>query len=101
MATRSVKFEISIEKLSVKFEGDIQTAEQIQNQITGAINNLASAQNRVIASGRPTPAPASVDVTPVKRRRKRRKVNEGIDTSVLDGEEVVDENGEESPAGTE
>lgn len=88
MATRSVKFEISIEKLSVKFEGDIQMAEQMQSQITGAINNLASAQNRLLAPSRPSAASPAVEVLPSRRRRKRRKSTDDVDTSILDAEVV-------------
>lgn len=88
MATRSVKFEISIEKLSVKFEGDIQMAEQMQSQITGAINNLASAQNRLLAPSRPPAASPALEVLPSRRRRKRRKSMDDVDTSILDAEVV-------------
>lgn len=88
MATRSVKFEISLKELTVKFEGDIQTAERMQSQITGAINSLASAQNKMLASGQqaaPTPAP---EIIGGRRRRRRGKKVEGIDASVIDADVV-------------
>ncbi|HEX3534231.1 MAG TPA: hypothetical protein VHT23_08415 [Gemmatimonadaceae bacterium] len=90
MSSRSVKFEISLKELSVKFEGDIQTAERMQNQITGALNSLASAQNKLLVSGQqattaPTPAVS------LGRRRRRTKKTEGIDQSILEADVVAGE----------
>src|SRR5688572_11109779 len=95
-SSKSVKFEISLKELKVTFEGDIQTAERMQGQITGAINSLASAQNRLLAPAAAT-APAA---TPIAlpgaggRRRRRRTAGTpaGIDPAILDGA-VVPENG--------
>jgi hypothetical protein len=105
MAThsKSVKFEISLEKLTVKFEGDLQVAERVQGEITNALNTLASAQNRMLAAPK---AAAPVLDTGVNggghRRRRRRKTagsgNGGIDPAILDGV-AVDE--EEESAGAE
>jgi hypothetical protein len=72
MINRKVKFKISIKELSVEFEGDIQTAERIQQQVTGAINNLATAPNRLISSGQQHPSTDVIDVSPARRRRRRR-----------------------------
>jgi hypothetical protein len=72
MTNRKVKFKISIKELSVEFEGDIQTAERIQQQVTGAINNLATAPNRLISGGQQYPSTDVIDVSPTRRRRRRR-----------------------------
>jgi hypothetical protein len=93
MASRSVKFEISLKGLSVKFEGDIQTAERMQSQITGALNSLASAQNKLLTSGQPAAAAPAPEVTVGRRRRRRAKKTEGIDPSVLEAD-VVSGDGE-------
>lgn len=95
MASRSVKFEISLKELSVKFEGDIQTAERMHTQITGALNSLASAQNKLLSSGQAATAAPPVEVTSTRRRRRRAKKVEGIDPSILDAD-VVSGNGAES-----
>ena len=86
MASRSVKFEISLKELTVKFEGDIQTAERMQTQITGALNTLASAQNKLLTSGQPAATTALPETTVARRRRRRSKKAEGIDPSVLEAD---------------
>ncbi len=96
-----LKFEISLEKLSVKFEGDIQTAERMQGEITGALNTLASAQNRMLTSGAQstqTGRPTEESAVP-RRRRRRRKPSEGIDTAVLDADILSDNDLVEGDAG--
>lgn len=98
MASRSVKFEISLKELSVKFEGDIQTAERMHSQITGALNSLASAQNKLLASGQQAPAVPAQEVSIGRRRRRRTKKAEGIDPSVLEAE-VVDGTANEASNG--
>jgi hypothetical protein len=72
MTNGKVKFKISIKELSVEFEGDIQTAERIQQQVTGAINSLATAPNRLISGGQQQSVTDAIDVSPVRRRRRRR-----------------------------
>ncbi len=94
MASRSVKFEISLKELTVKFEGDIQTAERMHSQITGAINSLASAQNRLISSSPQATVSPSIEVAPGRRRRRRTRKVEGIDPSILEAD-VVSGNGTE------
>jgi len=86
-----VKFEISLQGLSVKFEGDIQTAERMQNQITGALNSLTSAQNKLLAPGQSPTVASSVEVVPSRRRRRRSKKVDGIDPSILDANDLVPE----------
>jgi hypothetical protein len=88
MATRSVKFEISLEKLTVKFEGDIHVAEQLHGQITGAINNLASAQSRLLAPPSPSQPVAVASDSSARRRKRKRRTNDTIDVSVLDAEQA-------------
>jgi hypothetical protein len=96
MSSKSVKFEISLKELTVKFEGDIQTAERMQGQITGALNSLASAQNRLLTSGAATNAPTPVVIPATGRRRRRRSstASPGIDPSILDATAVVPESGD-------
>lgn len=92
MSAKSIKFEISLEKLSVKFEGDIQTAERLQGEITGALNTLVSAQQKMLA-----PAPRVITNVIAEshgvRRRRRRKGGMGIDPSILDTETTSDGDG--------
>jgi hypothetical protein len=88
MASKSVKFEISLKELKVSFEGDIQTAERLQGDITGALNTLASAQQRMLPAPPKAAPPAQVVVASGgARRRRRRKALEttGIDPAILDG----------------
>lgn len=86
MATKDVKFEISLEKLVVKFEGSVELAEKMQTEVTGALNTLASAQNRLIGAGKPASPP--VIVIPSSRkpsRRRRSSSNGGIDPAIVEG----------------
>jgi hypothetical protein len=86
-ATKSVKFEISMKELKVSFEGDIQTAERLHGQVTGALTSLASAQGRVLTAGAATPQGAVLSEPSVsngrRRRRRRSGTPAGIDPSVL------------------
>ena len=95
-ATKNIKFEISLEKLSVKFEGDIQTAERLQSEITGALNTLASAQHKMLAPGPKVVAPAVIDVGRGRRGRRRHKTNGGIDPAILEG--TTSPNGDDEAA---
>ena len=52
-ASKRIKFSISLKELSVSFEGDVQSAERMQQEITGALHTLASAQNRLLNPGQP------------------------------------------------
>jgi hypothetical protein len=90
---KSIKFEISLEKLSVKFEGDIHTAERLQGEIAGAINSLASAQHKMLA---PVPNVVSpvIDAGRGQRGRRRRKGAEGIDPAILDATTLTNGDGE-------
>lgn len=72
MATKSVKFKISVKELSVEFEGDLQMADQFQRQVTSALSGLASVQSRMLPSGSHQPQDRAIDVTPSQRRRRRR-----------------------------
>jgi hypothetical protein len=99
MASRSVKFEISLKELSVKFEGDIQTAERMHSQITGALNSLASAQNKLLSSGQQATPASPPEVSTSRRRRRRSKKAEGIDQSVFEAD-VVPADGTPSSEGT-
>jgi hypothetical protein len=103
MASKSVKFEISLKELKVTFEGDIQTAEKMQGQITGALNSLASAQNRLLSAKGEQPPPPIVVQAPSKRGRRRRSGagnSSSIDPSIIDAT-TVGENGDREQAASE
>lgn len=92
MSSKTIKFEISLKELKVSFEGDIQTAERMQGQITGAINSLASAQHRLIAPiPQPhTPTPALVEGSGGRKRHRRRaSAPNGIDPAIIEGATVT------------
>jgi len=94
-ATKSIKFEISLEKLSVKFEGDIQTAERLQGEIAGAINSLASAQHKMLAPAPKVVATPVIDAGRGRRGRRRRKTTDGIDPAILDATAAPNGDGED------
>jgi hypothetical protein len=99
MVNRKIKFKISLKELAVEFEGDIQTAERFQQQVTGAINNLATASNRLLSSGQQQAATDVIDVSPTRRRRRRRPRSpetSGGEESATDL--AAAEGGEEAPA---
>lgn len=85
-ASKSIKFEISLKELKVTFEGDIQSAERMHGEITGAINSLAAAQSKMLTAGQ-KPAPAAVVAEPApggrRRRGRRRASGSGIDPAIL------------------
>jgi hypothetical protein len=92
-SSKSVKFEISITGLKVSFEGDIQTAERIGGQVTGAFNSLVSAQQKLIGSGSTSTAtPPVVPAITRRRGRGRRPSSGGIDMSIIEGA-TIRENG--------
>lgn len=101
--SKSVKFEISLKELKVTFEGDIQTAERMQGQITGAINSLTSAQQRLLSAGQGTAPVATVVepavVVPRRRRRRRGAGTSGLDSALsgADGTDSSEEDVVESP----
>jgi hypothetical protein len=98
MTNRKIKFKISIKELSVEFEGDTLTAERIQEQVTGAINSLATAPNRLVGSGQEQYTSNIIDVSPARRRRRRRTkaAENGGEASPAEVEAVI--GGEEGPA---
>jgi hypothetical protein len=95
VASKSIKFEISLKELKVTFEGDIQSAERMHGEITGAINSLASAQSRMLSEGHKAAPVVAVDPILVSRRsrRTRRRSAPGIDAAILEGEVVAPADG--------
>lgn len=82
MASNRIKFEISIEKLSFRFEGDHQVGRSIQSGIQDTLGNLVETPGRVLLleDGRPVPSiPGSNETAavqaPRRRRRRRRTLN--------------------------
>src|SRR5438128_691822 len=72
-AGKSVKFEISFKELSVKFEGDLPSAERMHGEFAGALTSIASAQRVLTAPPKPPPMPAIVTVEAPSRRRSGRR----------------------------
>jgi hypothetical protein len=94
VSKRTVKFSISLEKLAVNFEGDAEIAERVHGQISGALGALASVQGRLLPGGTRPSSPelpaVQIDSSP-KRKKRRRKAADVLDTSsILDGETVTD-----------
>jgi hypothetical protein len=103
--SKTVKFEIELQGLKVKFEGDVQIAEKLSTEITGAITSLAAAQQKLLpAPQRATPAAAPPAADPGPRRgasrRRRRPSGGGIDPAILDGT-TVPTNGDGDAEGAE
>jgi hypothetical protein len=99
MASKSVKFEISLEKLVVKFEGDIEFAERFQGEITGALNALSSTQTKLLSQASPPQGDLDVATAKAKRRRRRRTSNADSATGledIVDGTVIDDTAGEGS-----
>ncbi|SRR6266852_3512521 len=85
---KSVKFEICVKELVVKFEGDIQSAERMHGEVAGALTSLASAQRLLTAPPKPPPTPAIVTVGSAggrRRSRRRAAVNAGTEAANSDG----------------
>jgi hypothetical protein len=96
MASKTVKFEVELRGLRVKFEGDIQIAEKFSGEIAGAINNLASAQQKLLPAPQRQAAHQPAQIEGGRRggrRRKRTAAGGGIDPAIIDGA-TVDPNGD-------
>lgn len=97
MATRRVKLEISIEKFSVKYEGDVETAQAVQDSVTRSLGALAEAQGRVIDvtphEEPAAPALPSAPASPTPRRVKprRKAIPAGVQGSDTNGASVGNE----------
>jgi len=65
-AGKNVEFEISVEKLSVKFKGDLLSGERMYGEAAGAVTSLI-AQKMLTA---PPKAPPIITVEPAGARRK-------------------------------
>jgi hypothetical protein len=97
--SKSVKMSFTLENFSFNFEGDIQIAERMQNQITGALHSIASTGNRLMGPGQPEPTPAPPPVVVVEQpsrgrrggKRKSPRTSPGIDATILDGEVVAND----------
>jgi hypothetical protein len=101
---KSVKFEFSLKELTFKFEGDVQIAERIGGEITGALNTLASSQRLLTSGTKPaTPAaPATTVLVEGSRRRRRRRgggAAAGIDPAIIDG--ITETNGSNGDGATD
>ena len=100
MATHKVKFEMSVEKLTFKFEGDVEHGQRIQLGITKALGDLSSLQNGAMGLPSSSPDAKVIDIPQLpsggkSRRRKRRPQGEnGAEGGDGDG---ISESGQESP----
>jgi hypothetical protein len=79
MASQKMKFEMNIEKLSFKFEGDFEQGQKIQTGISKAIGEIANLQNGAMGLPPIKAADARVlesntSVSEVRKRRRKRKV---------------------------
>lgn len=105
MASKTVKFEVELKGLRVKFEGDIQIAERFSGEIASAVNNLASAQQRLLpaAPNAPTTSPPLDAGSRRGGRRRRRSVSAsgGIDPSIIVEGTTEEANSSGAPETTE
>jgi len=89
---KSVKFEISVEKLSVKYEGDLPSAAQVYGETAGALTSLV-AQRMLTLPPKPTPAPPLLELPGSGRRRNRRRrapVSAATEAASSDGVPVAE-----------
>lgn len=96
MATNKVKFEMMLEKLTFKFEGDYEKGQQLQQGITRTFGDFARLQHQASGADYPNDlksATATVVETRTARRRRRRSAATGDEASPADGEA----NGESVP----
>ncbi|MHC5765888.1 MAG: hypothetical protein ACYTXI_09740 [Nostoc sp.] len=61
MATRKVKFKLSIKEISFEFEGDQATAQDLAGTITQSLTSISDAQNKLL----------DVEASPVQGRELR------------------------------
>jgi hypothetical protein len=98
MASQKMKFEMSIEKLSFKFEGDFEQGQRIQNGISKALGEIASLQSGAVglpatqAEARVVESPAAAS-TP--RHRRKRK---GVASTEESSDETIGTSGEDDAA---
>jgi hypothetical protein len=87
VTSKTVKFEISLKELVVKFEGSIDQAKEFQGEVTGALHSLASTQARMLGPAKPAMNPVAPASTTRRSSRKRRSSSStvGIDPAILDG----------------
>ncbi len=68
-----VKFELSVEKITFKFEGDQDTGQAVNRAMNHTLGSLIEAQNRVIDITPEPSVPALPAATALPRRRRRNK----------------------------
>ncbi len=80
MGTRRIKFELSFEKLSFKFEGDQEIGKHLQDGIQRGLGGLMETQRRVLTHHRiidATPQSSDGDDPPRKSIRQKRTGSRG------------------------
>src|SRR6267143_662659 len=90
-AGKSVKFEISVEKLSFKYEGDLPSAERMHGDVAGALTSLM-AQRMLTAPSKPPSVPPIVTVEPAGGRRRssrRRRASVSAGTEAVNNDVAV------------
>ena len=76
MATNKIKFKMSIEKVTVEFEGDYEHGRALQQGINRTVSGLADLQNRAMGMEDQNPNPKLIEQTktsdsaPPGRRRR-------------------------------
>ena len=91
MATNKVKFEMSIEKLTFKFEGDYEQGKVLQQGINQTMAGLAGLQGKAMGledQSRKMIEAKVTDASPPSRSRKKRRATrpEVVDPTVASGE---------------
>jgi len=91
MASNKIKFEMTLEKLAFKFEGDYEQGQKIQTGISRALGDIASLQSNAMGAKSPALIDVSTSSAPSRRKRKKRAQN-----GESEGDASVVENGAES-----
>ncbi|MEH1970694.1 hypothetical protein [Nostoc sp.] len=98
MATRKVKFKLSIKEISFEFEGDQETAQDLAGTINQSLASISDAQNKLLdveassVQGRELRS-AEIPILPTqtggKRKRKRKTKSIPIDDSSQNGDSLL------------
>jgi len=95
MATRKVKFKLSIKEISFEFEGDQETAQNLAGTINQSLASISDAQNKLLdVEASPLPGrelrsaevPALPTQTARRKKRQRRTENTSSNGSSQNGD---------------
>ena len=90
---------MSVEKLTFKFEGDVEHGQKIQLGITKALGDLSSLQNGAMGLPGSNPDPKVIDIPqlPSGTKSRRRKRRSSVESGTDNGEGDATNSGQESP----